>query len=451
MINFDYYTNENIIEHNSKWPYISDHPYGILIVGGSESGETNSWVEINDESREAYNANSQIKFKNTMLKSSLCDYSDAYILAKGTISVNNTAAAGAAANNTNKKVIFKNGAPFTNCISQINNTQIGNAKDIDIVMPMYNLIECSDNYAKTTGSLWQYCKDIPARNNNNNAIIIFAENNLTDSFNFKVKFTGQTGNNGTKDVEITVPLKYLSNFWRTLEIPLINCEVNLILAWSSTCVFASTGDGNQAATFAITDTKLYVPVVTLSTQENTKFLQQSKSGFKRVINWKKYLSKPELLAQNPNLNHLIEPSFQGVNRLFVLVFENDDDRTSSDEYYLPTVEIKDYNIMINGENFFDQPVKNNKVTYENIRKIATGQGNDYTTGCLLDYPFFADTYKMIAVDLSKQQALDADLRAIQQINFTANLDRAGNTRVYFILEEAKETILDFSQGTVKVL
>ena len=107
--------------------------------------------------------------------------------------------------------------------------------------------------------------------------------------------------------------------------------------------------------------------------------------------------------------------------------------------------------MINGENFFDQPIKNNKVTYENIRKIATGQGDDYTTGCLLDYPYFANTYRMIAVDLSKQQALDADPRAIQQINFTANLDRAGNTRVYFILEEAKETILDFSQGTVKVL
>ena len=318
-------------------------------------------------------------------------------------------------------------------------------------MPMYNLIEYSNNYAKTTGSLWQYCKDIPARNNNNNAIIIFAENNLTDSFNFKVKFTGQSGNNGTKDVEIMLPLKYLSNFWRTLEMPLINCEVNLILTWSSTCVLAATGDGNQAATCAITDTKLYVPVVTLSTQENTKFLQQLKSGFKRVINWNKYLSKPELLAQNPNLNHLIEPSFQGVNRLFVLAFENDDDRTSSDEYYLPTVEIKDYNIMINGENFFGQPVKNNKVTYENIRKIATGQGDDYTTGCLLDYPYFPDTYKMIAVDLSKQQALDADPRAIQQINFTANPERAGNTRVYFILEEAKETILDFSQGTVKVL
>ena len=290
---------------------------------------TRNRVEINDESRGAYNVNSQIKFKTTMLKYILCDYSDAYILVKGTISVNNTAAQGAAANNTNKKVIFKNCAPFTNCISEINNTQIDNAKDINIVMPMYNLIEYSDNYARTTGSLWQYCKDIPARNNG--AIVIFAENNLTDLFNFKVKITGQTGDDGTKDVEIMVPLKYLSNFWRTLEMPLINCEVNLILTWSSTCVLVATGIQNQNVTFAITDTKLYVPVVTLSTQENTKFLQQLKSGFKRVINWNKYLSKPELLAQNTNLNHLVEPSFQGVNRLFVLAFENDDDRTSSDE------------------------------------------------------------------------------------------------------------------------
>ena len=385
-----------------------------------------------------------------MLKSSLCDYSDAYILVKGTISANNTAAQGATANNTNKKVIFKNCAPFTNCISEINNTQVVNAKDIYIVMPMYNLIEYSDNYAKTTGSLWQYCKDIPARNNNDK-ITEFTAGNPTDSFNFKAKITGRTGDDGTKNVEIMVPLKYLSNFWRTLEMPLINCEVNLILTWSSTCVLIGTNINNQNATFAITDTKLYVPVVTLSTQENTTFLQQLKSGFKRVINWNKYLSKPELVAQNPNLNHLVEPRFQGVNRLFVLAFENDDNRTSHDEYYLPTVEIKDYNIMKNGENFFDQPIKNNKVTYENIRKIATGQGDDYTTGCLLDYSYFANTYKMIAVDLSKQQALDADPRAIQQINFTANLDRAGNTRVYFILEEAKETILDFSQGTVKVL
>ena len=115
---------------------------------------TRNWVEINDESRGAYNAASQIEFKATMLKSSLCDYSDAYILVKGTISVNNTAAEGAAVNNNDRKVLFKNCAPFTNCISEINNTQVDNTKDIDIVMSMCNLIEYSDKYAKTTGSLW---------------------------------------------------------------------------------------------------------------------------------------------------------------------------------------------------------------------------------------------------------------------------------------------------------
>ena len=168
-----------------------------------------------------------------------------------------------------------------------------------------------------------------------------------------------------------VPLKYLSNFWRTLEMSLINGEVNLILTWSSTCVIT---DSNGAGTSAIADTKLYVPAVTLSTQENTKFLQQLKSGFKRVINWNKYLSKPESFRRNANLNCLVEPSFQGINRLFVLAFEGDTQRTSHSGYYLPNDEIKDYNIIINGEKFFDQPIKNNKVTYENIRKIATGQG-----------------------------------------------------------------------------
>ena len=186
--------------------------------------------------------------------------------------------------------------------------------------------------------------------------------------------------------------------------------------------------------------------MTLSTQDNAKLLQQLKSGFKRVINWNKYLSKPDLLAQNPNLNHLVEPRFQEVNRLFVLVFENDRQRASAKGYYLPNVEIKNYNVIINGENFFDLPIKNDKVTYENIRKICTGSVDDYTTRCLLDYPYFKDSYSVIAVDLSKQQALDADPRGIQQINFTANLDRAGNTRIYFILEEAKETILNFAQG-----
>ena len=123
---------------------------------------TRNWAEINDEARGTYSPNKQIKFKTSMLRSSLCDYSDAYILVKGNITVNNTAAGGAAANNTNKKVIFKNCAPFTNCISKINNTQIDNDEYTDIVMPMYNLIEYSDNYSKTSGSLWKYCKEIPA-------------------------------------------------------------------------------------------------------------------------------------------------------------------------------------------------------------------------------------------------------------------------------------------------
>ena len=302
---------------------------------------------------------------------------------------------------------------------------------------MYNLIEYSDNYSKTSGSLWQYYKDEPNDNLAN-----------SESFKSKVKITGNTPAGGnTKDVKIIVPLKYLSNFWRTLEMPLINCEVNLILTWSKDCVITNS---EGEAKFAITETKLYVPVVTLSTQDNAKLLQQLKSGFRRTINWNKYQSDPKTYAQSSYLNHLINPSFQGVNRLFVLSFENENDRTSHSTYYLPKVEIKDYNVMIDGKNFFDQPINSDLKTYENIRKIAIGQ-NDYTTGCLLDYSYFINHYKMIAIDLSKQQVFNADPRAIQQINFTANLDRAAYTTMFFITEEAKETVLDFSEGTVKVL
>ena len=170
---------------------------------------TKNWAEINDESRGTYNVNSQIKFKTTMLKSSLCDYSDAYILVKGAITITGAGAYAAArqADERDKGAAFKNSAPFTNCISKINNTPVDNAKDIDIVMPMYNLIEYSDNYAKTTGSLWQYFRDEP-----NDDI------ESSELFKSKIKITGETpDDNNEKDVEIMVPLKYLSNFWRTLE------------------------------------------------------------------------------------------------------------------------------------------------------------------------------------------------------------------------------------------
>ena len=168
---------------------------------------TKNWVEINDDVRGVYFPHKQIRFKASMLRSILCDYIDAYILVKGNITVNNTVVGATAANNTNKKVIFKKVIlTSTNCISKINNTQIDNAEYIDIVMPMYNLIEYSDNYSKTSGSLWQYCKEIPAVNYDG-AIADFNGANATDSFNFKTKITGQTNDDGIINVEIMVPLK----------------------------------------------------------------------------------------------------------------------------------------------------------------------------------------------------------------------------------------------------
>ena len=135
---------------------------------------------------------------------------------------------------------------------------------------------------------------------------------------------------------------------------LINCEVELILTWSANSIIIYTDVANQVPTFEIAETIFYVSVVTLSTQDNSELLPQLKSGFKRIISWNKYLSKPELLPQNPNLNHLVEPSFQVVNRLFVLAFENDEQITSNKRYYIPNVEIKDYNVVIDGKNFLDQ-------------------------------------------------------------------------------------------------
>ena len=168
---------------------------------------------------------------------------------------------------------------------------------------------------------------------------------------------------------------------------LINCEVSLILTWSPTCVISSASGQTN---FKISETKLYVPAVTLLTQDNAKLLQQLKSGFKRTINWNKYKSNIKAFAQNRYLNHLINSSFQGVNRFFLLFFENENDRTSHSTYYLLKVEIKDYNVMIDGKNLFDQPVNRMIKTCENIRKITTSQGDDYTTSRLLNYSYFKD-------------------------------------------------------------
>ena len=168
----------------------------------------------------------------------------------------------------------------------------------------------------------------------------------------------------------------------------------------------------QEPTFKTTATKFYIPVVILSTQDNAKLLQQFKSCYKRTIHWNKYEPTVTVQERNRYLDFLFNPTFQGVNRLSVLSFENNGGRTSCTRYYLPLVEVKDYDVIIDGQNFFDQPVKNNFITYDNIRKIKTVQGDDYTTGCLQNNPHFQNYYKMIAIDLSKQQALDADPKAI---------------------------------------
>ena len=227
-----------------------------------------------------------------MLRSDLCDYSDAYIVVKGKITVTNP-------NNDayDKKLAFKNNVTFTSCISKINNTLIDNSEDLDIIMLMYNLLEYSKNYRKTTGSLWNYYRDEPnsgAAGNINHSI------KNSKSFDYKTSVTGKLeGNNVEKDdVEIVVPLKYLSNIWRTLDKPLSNCEVSLSLTWSKNCVITSKAtreadpDADPAvaginnptnATFKIKDTKLYVPVFTLSAENDNKLLEQLKTGFKRTI------------------------------------------------------------------------------------------------------------------------------------------------------------------------
>ena len=264
---------------------------------------TKKWTEVYDQSGGAYNTNKQIRFKTPMLRSDLCDYHDAYIVVKGKISVTNPD------NDAyDKKLALKSNAPFISCISKINNTLIDNAEDLDIVMSMYNLIEYSKNYRKTTGSLWNHYRDKPssgfddAGNNRINYSIKDSE-----SFNYKTSITRKLeGNNTEKDgAKIVVPLKYFSNFWRTLHMPLINCEVSLTLTWSENCLLTSraTRDavaaqgGNPAVAeignptdeaFKITDTKLYVPVVTLSAENDKKLSEQLKTGFKRTIKWNKY-------------------------------------------------------------------------------------------------------------------------------------------------------------------
>ena len=208
-----------------------------------------------------------------------------------------------------------------------------------------------------------------------------------------------------------------------------------------------------------------MPIVILSATDNVKLLKLLSEGFKRTVYWNKYKvidNKLVEIADNNEakyIRELLDSSWQGVKRLFVLAYNNKegDNKVSVDsfkKYFLPRVKIENYNIKIDGRNFYYQPINNSIKQYEEIRKISTGKGDDYTTGCLLDFAYFEKNYRLIAVDLSKQKALDADSRAIQQIFFTGKIKATeADTKViiYYILEKSKETILQLSKGTTNVL
>ena len=422
---------------------------------------TREYVRLNSLSN-TYNENKSIRFKTPMLRSNLCDYSDAYILVKGTITVTAPGANNNANNirdKRNRTLILKNNAPFVSCITRINGELIEDADDLDIVMSMYTLLEYSKNYRKTIGSLYNYYRDELSDDADDHAV-----NSIT--FKYKNKITGNTYNvdagaqgydvnkNGTEEVELAIPLKYLGNFWRALNIPLISCEVSLELKWDKNCVITSLeqrdiGGGNRdntptGATLAINDCKLYVPAVTLSKDDEIKLLTNLKSGFKREIIWNKYRSQMTTEAVNNNLNIVIDPTFTNVNILFILAYQNADDRQSFSQFYLPKVLVKDFNVIINKLAFSDLPIKAEEEAYEKIIR-----NNEYTTGNLLDYDYFKKHYKLMAIDLSKQQVLQENEDLIQQINFIEKLEEAAN--VFIIIEKKENTKLEFSQNLANVI
>ena len=272
-------------------------------------------------------------------------------------------------------------------------------------------------------------------------------------FKYKAALAGKTENHNNgksfvKDTKIVVPLKYLSNYWISLEIPLINCKVHLELNWIKYCIFLSA---EKFAKFEITVSKLHVPIVTLSTKDSVNLTKQLSEGFKRSLYGNSYQTKPaKVIKKWKNIYDLLNASFQSFRRLFVLAYvvaagaANDEaDLKNNKNYFLPREEIKNYNVLIDGRNFYDQPINDLIKQYDEVRKVSTGQDDVYTTGCLIDYAYFRDNYKLITVDLSKQKALNADSRAVQQVVFQGVVGGENNTkiRLYTILEKSNETIL----------
>ena len=324
----------------------------------------------------------------------------------------------AAAANPNTRLALKNCAPFTKCNLEINDEHVDTAENLNITMPMYNLIEYSDNYQDSSATLYQYKRDEPPEVNAINALTT----DTSSSFKNKVSLLGNPvpdGNITKRSVKVVVPLRYLSKFFRLLEIPLINCKIKLNLTWKKDCVLSNK---DSAAVFIINDTKMYVPVVTLSKEANKDFIEEQTKGFQRSIYWNEYKTKEINEDADANVFKYInlDPSFQDVNRLFVMAYNRENGqptRNGQRKYYLPRIDLEKYNVIIDGRNFYDNPIESDIEKYRELKKVMIGKGEDYTTGSLLDFNYFDKHYKLVAVDLSKQKELDADPRAIQQIEF----------------------------------
>ena len=264
-------------------------------------------------------------------------------------------------------------------------------------MPIYNLIEYSDNYQDSSATLYQYKRDEPPD---------VLANNLTrdnsNSFKYKVELLGDpvhAGGIARRNVKV--------------------CKIKLNLTWKKECVLSNQAG---AAVFIINDTKLYVPVVTLSKEDNKDFIEQQNKGFQRSIYWNEYKTKEQ--TENADANSpmyiSLDPSFQGVNILFIMVYNRVDGqptRNGQRKYYLPRIDLNKYNVIIDGRNFYDNPIESDIEKYRELKKVMIGKGEDYTTGSLLDYDYFKKHYQLVAIDLSKQKELDADPRLIQQIEF----------------------------------
>ena len=387
--------------------------------------------------------------------------------------------------NNNTKVAFKNCHPFTKCKIHLN--------DDDIIINMYNLIEYSYNYSDSTASLYHFKRQQQTFSNDHRADIIPLTADNSSSCKYKsglINFDKNANQNFPlahrlfRNVQIIVPLKYISSFFRSLEMPLINTKLNIQLNYTKNSVIShrfAEPDANQGAnssTFKKIKTELYVPVVTLNTEDNDKLNQLLDTEFKRKVYWNEHKSEIETITQVNNNNYykrtLLDAVIPGVNRLFLAGFNDNDalaenaaneerinnsarnkvERNGFAKYFLPRVDIKDYNVLIDGRNFYDQNISDHFKKNEELRKVMTGRRKDYTTGSLLDYDYWKRNYKLICCDLSKQKVLDSNPKANQQIKFVYKLD---NTRSSWNkstnidrIEKRKRNELRIYKRTVKV-